>query len=87
MAEFVVGVVLGVSLAALLFIVIGPSRRVRAERPLSDDDEAEILMGRVPGTGDAAQSPPISQPVEYGTEDLQALRRLGSARGRRRSRS
>lgn len=83
-AEFVVGVVVGVSVTALLFIIVGPSRRVRAERPLSDDDETEILMGHVPGTGNAPQTPPIAQPGEYGTGELQALRRLGSTPGKRR---
>ncbi len=87
MAEFVVGVVVGVSVTALLFIVTGPSRRVRAEHRLSDDEETEILMGRVPGTEGAVQSPPVPHPREYDAGELQALRRLGSDSGKRRSRS
>ena len=37
--EFVVGIVVGASAAALLMILIAPSRRVRAEPPLARDVE------------------------------------------------
>lgn len=87
MLEFVVGVVVGVSVTALLFIVVGPSRRVRAERPLPDDEETEILLGRTPGTQPVDPLPEIPHPREYATAELQALKRLGGTTGRRRSRS
>jgi len=83
--EFLVGVVLGVSVAALLFIIVGPTRRVRAERRVTDDDETEILMGRLPCRDATAQGEPAQATDEYKTEDLQALRRLGGAPAKRRS--
>jgi len=85
-AEFLVGVVLGVSVAALLFIIVGPTRRVRAERPVTEDDEAEILMGHLPCRDATGQEEPVQATDEYKTEDLQALRRLGGAPAKRRSR-
>ena len=88
--SFVVGLVLGVSVTALLFIVVGPSRRVRAEQPLSEDDETRILMGYRPKVApdEPSSSPaPVILPREYDTGEMQALRRLGSPPGRRRSRN
>jgi hypothetical protein len=44
----VVVIVVGVALVALLAIIVAPSRRVRAERPLPSDVEARVLMGGSP---------------------------------------
>lgn len=86
-AEFVVGVVVGLSLAALAWIVVAPSRRVRADGPLAPEVEAQLLLGQEPerpGPEDA--EPPVPHPREYDTGQLQALRRLnGDRKGRRRS--
>ena len=46
--QFVVGVVVGASIVALLMIVIAPSRRVRAEPPLPRDVEHKLLLGEDP---------------------------------------
>lgn len=87
-AEFLVGVVVGISLATLLWIIVAPSRRVRAERPLAPDVEAQLLLGEDPDrTGPDETEPPVEHPRDYDTQQLQALRRLGpERRGRGRSR-
>jgi len=41
-------VIAAVALLGLLVIVIGPSRRVRAEPPLDPDVEAALLLGEDP---------------------------------------
>lgn len=87
MAEFLVGVVVGISLAALLFIVVAPSRRLRAERRLPVDEETQILLGQVPVPPPPEPSPEV-HPRDYDTSQIQALRRIGtgSGAGKRRSR-
>jgi hypothetical protein len=40
---------------AVLLIIIGPSRRVRAERPLDPDTEAALLLGEDPERVEAEQ--------------------------------
>ncbi len=87
MPEFLVGVVVGISVATLLFIVVAPSRRVRAERGLPVDEETQILLGQVPVPPPAEPSPEV-HPRDYDTSQIQALRRIGagSATGKRRSR-
>jgi hypothetical protein len=84
--EFVVGVVVGASVAALLIIVIGPSRRVRAEHPLPRDVETQLLLGETPGEEPPEpQSPSVEdEPRHYGPNELAELRRLGNQKGRRR---
>jgi hypothetical protein len=37
-----------VALLALVVIVVGPSRRVRAEPPLDPDEESAVLLGEDP---------------------------------------
>jgi hypothetical protein len=44
----VVPLVLGLCILAVVVIVVGPSRRVRAERPLDPDTEAALLLGEDP---------------------------------------
>jgi hypothetical protein len=85
-ATFIVGFVVGASLAALLIIVIAPSRRVRAEQPMEREDVTRLLLGQDP---DDATIPPDTSdehPRAYDASELQALRRIGQARasGRRR---
>ncbi len=41
-------VIAGVAFLGLMVIVIGPSRRVRAEPPLDPDVEAALLLGEDP---------------------------------------
>jgi hypothetical protein len=40
--------VAGVAFLALVVIVVGPSRRVRAEPPLDPDEESAVLLGEDP---------------------------------------
>lgn len=44
----VVVIIVGLALLALLGIIVAPSRKVRAERPLPDDVEARVLLGESP---------------------------------------
>jgi hypothetical protein len=81
---FVVGIVVGASVAALLMILIGPSRKVRAERPLPPDVEARILLGRDPEQPTIPPPPRVEQPRQYTPNELAALQRLGDQRRRRR---
>jgi hypothetical protein len=84
---FIVGLVVGASAAVLLMIVIGPSRRVRAEHPLPPDVEARILLGQDP---DQPTIPPPPRnddaPVNYSPNELAELRRIGEERRPRRRR-
>ncbi|MFM7225520.1 MAG: hypothetical protein ACKOBG_05615 [Actinomycetota bacterium] len=82
MLQFAVGLVVGASVAALVIIVVGPSRRVRAERPLPPEVEAAVLLGRRPEEPDAAN--PAEHPRQYTEAELAELRRLGPDRNRRR---
>ena len=85
--SFVVGLVVGASAAALLMIVIGPSRRVRAEHPLPPEVEARILLGQDPDQP-TIPPPPRSEdaPVNYSPNELAELRRIGEERRPRRRR-
>jgi hypothetical protein len=82
--EFVVGIVVGASVAALLLLVFAPSRRVRAEKPLDRDVETKLLLGRDPD--DPTFPPPATgdHPQMYSSSDLAQLRRLGQTSRRRR---
>ena len=82
--EFAVGLVVGASVAALAMIVIAPSRRVRAERPLPPEVEAAVLLGRRPEDSDEPPAP--EHPRLYSEADIDALRRLGPDQPRRRRR-
>jgi hypothetical protein len=74
---FVVGIVVGASAAALLMILIGPSRRVRAEPPLERDVETRLLLGQDPEQPTIPPSPSIDHPRQYSPTELAALQRLG----------
>lgn len=51
-------VIVGLALLTLAAIIIAPSRRVRAERPLPADVETRVLLGESPDEIDAAMEPP-----------------------------
>jgi hypothetical protein len=56
----VVPIVLALCGVAVFLIVIGPSRRIRAERRLDPDTEAALLLGEdpddLPGDGERRES-------------------------------
>lgn len=84
MVEFAVGIVVGASVAVLLMILIGPSRRVRAERPLPPDIEASLLLGQRPDDIPVPASPSVDHPRQYSPNELAALQRLGKPPRRRK---
>ena len=47
-------IVVGLALITLIAIIVAPSRRVRAERPLPSDVEARVLLGESPRDIEAA---------------------------------
>ena len=47
-------IVVGLALITLIAIIVAPSRRVRAERPLPSDVEARVLLGQSPRDIEAA---------------------------------
>jgi hypothetical protein len=86
MTTFVVGFIVGASLAALLIIVIAPSRRVRSERALPREDVTRLLLGQNPDEPTMPPEPTVDHPRNYDASELQALRNIGQGRtaGRRR---
>jgi hypothetical protein len=88
---FVVGLIVGASIVALLMIAIAPSRRVRAEPPLPRDVATRLLLGLDPDQPTITQPtippPPSAEdhPAPYSPSDLAALRKLSTEpRGRRK---
>ena len=47
-------VIVGLALVTLIAIIVAPSRRVRAERPLPSDVETRVLLGESPDEIEAA---------------------------------
>ena len=47
-------IVVGLALITLVAIIVAPSRRVRAERPLPSDVETRVLLGESPRDIEAA---------------------------------
>ncbi len=86
MLAFVVGIVVGASAAALILIVIAPSRRVRAERPLPRDVESKLLLGQDPDQPTIPPPPRVDHPRQYSPNELAALQRLGQEQAKRRRR-
>lgn len=82
--EFVVGIVVGASAAALLMILIGPSRRVRAEPPLPREVETKLLLGQDPEQPTIPPSPRVEHERQYTPHELAALQRLGQEEQQRR---
>ncbi len=87
MVEFVVGIIVGASVAALLMILIGPSRRVRAERPLPRESKTKLLLGQDPDQPTIPPAPRVEHPRQYSPNELAALAKLGEEQQRRRRRS
>ncbi len=83
---FVVGIIVGASVAALIMILIGPSRRVRAEKPLPHDVEAKLLLGQDPEQPTIPPPPRVEHPRQYSPSELAALQRLGDEPRKRRKR-
>ena len=79
-----VGIIVGASAAALLMILIAPSRRVRAERPLDRDVEAKLLLGQDPEQPTIPPPPRSEHPRQYSANELAALQRLGQEQQQRR---
>jgi hypothetical protein len=65
-------------------IVIAPSRRVRAERPLPPDVEAKLLLGQDPDQPTIPPPPRTDHARQYTPNELAALQRLGQQKRRRR---
>ena len=86
MAQFVVGIVVGACAAAVLMILIAPSRRVRAEHPLPPDVEAKLLLGQDPEQPTIPPPPRVDHPRQYSPNELAALQKLGDEEQRRRKR-
>jgi hypothetical protein len=82
--QFVVGLVVGASVAALFFIVFAPSRRVRAEKPLDRDAETKVLLGEDPDDPTFPPATSEDHPQPYSSADLAQLRKLGQSQKRRR---
>ena len=81
---FFVGLVVGAAAVALVTIVIGPSRRVRAEPPLPHDVEAKMLLGQDPEQPTIPPPPRVDHPRQYTPNELAALQRLGDERRRKK---
>jgi hypothetical protein len=81
--EFLVGIVVGASAAALLMILIGPSRRVRAEPPLPREVATKLLLGQDPEPT-IPPPPRVDHPRQYTANELAALQRLGHEQQQRR---
>jgi hypothetical protein len=84
--EFAVGIIVGASVALLLMILIGPSRRVRAERPLPPEVEAKLLLGQDPDQPTIPPAPRVEHRRHYSPNELAALQKLGEEQHRRRRR-
>ena len=81
---FVVGIVVGASAAALLMILIAPSRRVRAEHRLPPEIEAKLLLGQDPEQPTIPPPPRREHPQQYSANELAALQRIGEERKRKK---
>jgi hypothetical protein len=84
--EFLVGTVVGASAAALLMILIGPSRQVRAEPPLPREVATKLLLGQDPEPT-IPPPPRVDHPRQYTANELAALQRLGHEQAQRRRKS
>jgi hypothetical protein len=71
-------VAVGLALVALVLIVLGPSRAVRAETGMDDDAEARVLLRYYPeGTTEEASEPTSEEaPGNFDTAQIRALRDL-----------
>src|SRR5689334_6304398 len=76
---FLVGFIVGVSVAALLAIVVAPSRRVRSEQALPREDVTRLLLGQDPDEP-TTPTPAVDLHRTYDPSELQALRNIGQSR-------
>ncbi len=81
---FIVGLVVGASVAAFLMILIGPSRKVRAEAPMPPDVQAKLLLGQDPEQPTMPPPPRVDHDQPYSPNDLAELQRLGDQRKRKK---
>ncbi len=65
-------------------ILIGPSRRVRAEPPLPREVETKLLLGQDPEQPTIPPSPRVEHQRQYTPHELAALQRLGQEEQQRR---
>ena len=74
------GIVVGVACALLAVIVIGPSRRVRAEPPLDLATQLTLLLGQEPTPEVIAALDEIARDTDwtFDTTQIAALRDLGA---------
>ena len=72
-----VGLVVGASAAALLMILIAPSRRVRSEPPLEREVETRLLLGQDPEQPTIPPPPRVDHPRQYTPKELAELSRIG----------
>jgi hypothetical protein len=83
MTAFLVGFVVGGAVVGVLTILVGPSRRVRAEPALDDEVETRLLLGLEPEPQDA-DVVPMPHPRDYDTSQLRELEDLGKAPKKRK---
>jgi hypothetical protein len=74
--QFVIGIIVGAAIVGLIVILVGPSRRVRAEHPLPPDVEAKLLLGEDPDQPTIPPEPRTDHPRQYTPNELAALQRL-----------
>jgi hypothetical protein len=74
--QFLVGIIVGAAIVGLIVILVGPSRRVRAEQPLPPDVEAKLLLGEDPDQPTIPPTPRSDHPRQYTPNELAALQRL-----------
>jgi hypothetical protein len=82
--EFLVGCVVGASAVLLLVILFPWTKRIRDEKPLPPDVEAQLLLGMTPTEDAPEPESPTDHPRPYSPEDLAQLRRLGHNQKKRR---
>ena len=58
-------IVVGLAAVTLITIIVAPSRRVRAERPLPADVQARVLLGQSPREIDAEMDSPEDATSEH----------------------
>jgi hypothetical protein len=75
--QFLVGLIVGAAIVALLVILIAPSRRVRAEHSLPPDVEAKLLLGQDPDQPTIPPPPRVDHARQYTPNELAQLQRLG----------
>ncbi len=80
---FFVGLVVGGALVAIVLLVIGPTRRFRAEAPIDDEVETRILLGIDPEP-EIAPVVEIAHPRDYTAADIKRLEDLSKPPKRRK---